>query len=374
MKILILSCNTGGGHNSAALAMREYFDTVGAECEIRDALAFKSEVKSKIISQGHVLVYKKAPHLFGAGYRYLEQHPPKPGQTSVIYDSVKNDSEELYDFLSQNTFDVILCTHLFAAMIVTEMKKKFDFSVKTYLIVTDYTCYPGMNEITIDRIFIPHPLMLSEYEENGIPLEKITPTGIPVKASFYQRTSALDAKKALGLDESKRMVLIMCGSMGAGPIPELAESLIQKLPADTMLTVICGSNEKLYKKFQKMDLSERVRVVGFTDCVSLYMDASDVILTKPGGLSATESATKGIPMVLVDAVPGCETKNMDFFIQNGFALTANDPEGLSNAVMSLLFDHKKRENMLTLQKKSFSSYAAQTIGKVIVSEATYIHG
>ena len=131
MKILILSCNTGGGHNSAALAMREYFDTVGAECEIRDALAFKSEVKSKIISQGHVLIYKKAPHLFGAGYRYLEQHPPKPGQTSVIYDSVKNDSEELYDFLSQNAFDVILCTHLFAAMIVTEMKKKFAFSIKT---------------------------------------------------------------------------------------------------------------------------------------------------------------------------------------------------------------------------------------------------
>ncbi len=374
MKILILSCNTGGGHNSAAAAMKEYFSSVGAECEVKDALAFRSELKSKIISRGHVFVYKNAPRLFGAGYRYLEQHPPKTGQTSVMYDSVKNDSQNFYEFWSRNHFDLILCTHLFAAMIVTEMKKKYGVDVKNYLIITDYTCYPGVGEVNVDRIFIPHTNLIREYMENGIEKEKLVPCGIPVKASFYQKEDAHAAKRTLGLPEEKRMVLMMCGSMGCGPLPELASLITAGLPEDAFLTVICGSNEKLFEKFQKVKDIGRMFVVGFTDQISLYMDSASVILTKPGGLSATEAVTKGLPMVLIDAVPGCETKNMDFFLQNGFALTGDTTEALADAVLSLLADKEKCEKMTALQHASFSSYAAKHIGEHVLAEVQYIHG
>ncbi len=374
MNILILSCNTGGGHNSAAAAMREYFSSVDVACEVRDALAFRSELKSKIISRGHVFVYKKAPRLFGAGYRYLEQHPPRSGQTSVMYDSVKSDSQNLFEFLTQNPFDLIVCTHLFAAMIVTEMEKKYDIRIPNYLIITDYTCYPGTNEIDVRRIFIPHEHLIPEYMENGIAKEKLVPCGIPVQASFYQREASEAAKRALGLPPEKRMVLMMCGSMGCGPLPELAALIEAGLPEDALLTVICGSNEKLYEKFQKAGDSDRMIVVGFTDQISRYMDAASVILTKPGGLSATEAATKGLPMVLIDAVPGCETKNMDFFLQNGFAKTAEGTAELAKTVLSLLSDEEACLNMIAAQKQAFSAYAAQRIGEYILSEVHCIHG
>ncbi len=374
MKILILSCNTGGGHNSAAAAMKEYFDSVDIQTDIRDALAFKHEIKSKIISRGHVLVYKKAPQLFGAGYRYLEQHPPKPGQTSMMYDTVKKDSEELYEFLNQNQYDLILCTHIFAAMIVTEMKKNYAIDIKNYLIITDYTCYPGVGEIDVDRIFIPHADLICDYVKNGILKEKLMPLGIPVKSCFYQNEDKRAAKIKLGLDETKRMVLMMCGSMGCGPLAELAASIIRKLPRDAMLVVICGNNEKLMDKLLKEDRGDRMHVVGFTDKISWYMDAATVVLTKPGGLSATETATKGVPMILIDAVPGCETKNMDFFTQNGFALTSDTSEGLSDAVIKLLTDERQCRKMIDCQNASFSEYAAEKIGSVILSEVYANHG
>ncbi len=370
MKILILSCNTGGGHNSAAGAMREYFDAVGVECEVRDALAFKSERKSRLISKGHVFVYKNAPRLFGAGYRYMEQHPPRDGQTSVMYDLVKSGAENLYAYLTEKRFDLILSTHLFASIIVTEMKKKFPVSLRDYLITTDYTCYPGVREVTVDRIFIPHRNLIAEYESCGIARDRLVPTGIPVKASFYERD--MHARQKLGLPEDRRMILMMCGSMGCGPLPELAQRISQALPKDGMLAVICGSNGRLYEKFQKSIHSERVSVIGFTDRVSLYMDAADVILTKPGGLSATEAATKGVPMVLIDAMRGCETKNMAFFTENGFASTADSVQGLADAALSLLENGERRAEMIARQRSAFMQSAAQKIGKCILSEVTNV--
>ncbi|MBQ9747503.1 MAG: glycosyltransferase [Clostridia bacterium] len=370
MKVLILSCNTGGGHNSAAEAMREYFNEVGVSCEIRDALAFKSERKSKLISKGHVFVYKNAPRLFGAGYHFMEQHPPKKGQPSVMYELIKSGTENLYEYVREQSFDLILSTHLFGSIIVTEMKRQFGIAVPSYLITTDYACYPGIEEVEVDRIFIAHESLIPEHEACGIARERLVPTGIPVKASFYTRSE--NAKCALGIDESQRMILMMCGSMGCGPLPMLAEQIAGRLPEDGLLAVICGSNRKLYDRFLHELPADRVRVIGYTDLVSLYMDAADVIITKPGGLSATEAACKGVPMVLIDAVPGCETKNMDFFTKNGLAVTADTVEGLVDHTISLLGDATRRARMMHAQRALLSHRAAKMIYESILSEVQYV--
>lgn len=368
MRILILSCNTGGGHNSAAAAVKEYFETRGISCEIKDALAFDSQIKSNFISWGHVFVYKRVPRLFGMGYKYTENHPPKPGKSSIIYNIVKKGAESLHEFLAdaKEDFDIIVSTHIFASMILTEVRRKYFTKFKTYFIATDYTCSPGVDEIDADAMFIPHKALISDFTGNGIPEEKIVPTGIPVKRTFYDKTDADTAKEALGLPKNKRIVLMMCGSMGCGPLRELAFALSQSIPEDTALVVICGNNERLYEKFQKFRGLPNVFVIGFTRKISLYMDAASVILTKPGGLSSTEAATKGLPMVLIDAVPGCESKNMDFFIRNGFAVTDDTVEGLVSKVNELLQDKERAQKMSLALYESFAGYAAEKIGSYIL--------
>ncbi len=366
MRVLILSCNTGGGHNSAAAAIKEYFDAENVFCEIKDALAFDSRLKSEVISKGHVLIYKKAPVLFGAGYHYAEKHPAKPGNESLMYTVMKSGTDALYHYLVENEIDAVISTHVFASMMMTEIKNNEDIDVKSYFVATDYTCCPGTDEIQADAYFIAHRHLIPDYTDFGIPEEKLIPTGIPIKRAFYRSLSAEKAKDLLDLPQDKKILLLMCGSMGCGPMFKLGKTILKNLPADSYMVVICGSNYKLVKKFEKIAEEDRMRVVGYTDMMNVYMDAAYAVVTKPGGLSSSESATKGLPMVLMNVVAGCETRNLDFFLRNQFAVTDKTLKGIAEQSVALLWDEVRALQTSRLLKEEFSVYAAGAIGGYVI--------
>ena len=374
LRLLILSCNTGEGHNSAARALKGCFEAQNISCEIRDALAFWSPEKSKIISKGHVFIYRKMPKLFGVSYRFEENHPPKKGDDSLIYELVIKGCDSLREYLSENKYDAIICTHVFSAMMVTELKKRSKCSVKSYFIATDYTCSPGVNQTALDRYFIPHKKLIPEFMDNGLPESKLIPSGIPVRMDFYKKTDPDKAKDLLSLPRNKKIVLLMSGSMGCGPIKTLAEYLPQQIPSDSLLAVICGNNRRLYKALTKYPLPDNMRVLGFTSRMPLYMDAADLILTKPGGLSSTEAAVKALPMLFIDAVPGCETRNFEFFIKNGFADMRDSVLGLCDAVCELLENEEKLKKMSKNLKSEFSGCAVQSISEYIIKDIDCAYG
>ena len=374
MRLLILSCNTGEGHNSAARALKGYFETQNISCEIKDSLAFWAPEKSKIISKGHVFIYRKMPKLFGISYRFEENHPPKEGDESLIYDLVIRGCDSLYEYLTENTYDAIICTHVFSAMMITELKKRRKCSVKSYFVATDYTCSPGVSQTALDKYFIPHKKLIKEFCENGIPESKLVPSGIPVRMDFYKRTDPKEAKDLLSLPQDRKVVLLMCGSMGCGPIKTLAEYLPQQIPYNSLLVVICGNNRRLYKSLTKYPLPDNMRVLGFTSRMPLYMDAADLILTKPGGLSTTEAAVKALPMLFIDAVPGCETRNIEFFLKNGFADMRDSVLGLCDTVCDLLENDEKLKKMSAVLETEFAGCAAQSISKYIIKDVDLIYG
>ena len=166
----------------------------------------------------------------------------------------------------------------------------------------------------------------------------------------------------------------MCGSMGCGPIKDLAELLPQQLPEDALLVIICGNNVKLYRSLTKYPLPENVRVIGFTSRMPLYMDAAELILTKPGGLSTTEAAVKGLPMIFIDAVPGCETRNIEFFISNGCADMREGAIKLCDAVCDYLEIPGMLGKMSQTLKDEFSGCAAEIIREHIVKDADCVYG
>ena len=374
MRLLILSCNTGEGHNSAARALKGCFEAQNISCEIRDALAFWSPKKSKIISKGHIFIYRKMPKLFGVSYRFEENHPPKDGDESFIYELVIKGCDSLEEYLSDNEYDAIICTHVFSAMMMPELKKRRKCSVKSYFVATDYTCSPGVNQTALDRYFIPHQKLIPEFAENGIPEDKLIPSGIPVRVDFYKKTEKDKAKGTLSLPKSKKIVLLMCGSMGCGPIKTLAEYLPQQIPSDSLLIVICGNNRRLHKALTKYPLPDNMRVIGFTSRMPLYMDAADLILTKPGGLSSTEAAVKALPMLFIDAVPGCETRNFEFFLENGFADMRDSVLGLCDAVCELLENDQKLKKMSEILKSEFSGCAVQSISEYVIKDVDRTYG
>ena len=210
MRVLILSANTGGGHNSTARSVAEQLERMNAEYEIADTLAFISERVSGFISWGHSYVYRKLPKLFGIGYRFEEKHPVR-----FMYDQCARGAEALQKKLTDEHFDAVICVHVFSGLMMTEIRKRYNNRVPAYFVATDYTCSPGVSEMQLDGYFIPHRMLLGEFVRNGnVAADKLFATGIPVRRDFYEPHDKKEARRALGLPEDGNVVLLSCGSMG----------------------------------------------------------------------------------------------------------------------------------------------------------------
>ena len=118
MRVLILSCNTGEGHNSCAEALREYFTAQGAVCIVEDALRFLSDGMSDFISHWHTRIYRHMPDLFRTGYRFVEVHPSLLQEGSVVYRALTGGAGRLYRFLAEGGYDTVICVHVFAALMI----------------------------------------------------------------------------------------------------------------------------------------------------------------------------------------------------------------------------------------------------------------
>lgn len=367
MKILILSCNTGEGHNSCAKAIKEQFEMHGASCEIVDSLLFISKHASEFISSWHTRIYCKIPKLFRVGYSGAEKRNSLFEKDTAIYRYLTSGTEKLYAYLQSGGYDAVICTHIFAALAMTAAVEKFQLRLPTAFVATDYTCSPGVADSSLDWYFIPDASLREEFIECGIPAEKLLASGLPVRPAFYSaQPPRAEAKRSCGVRKDGRHILMMCGSIGCGPICELAALLAETIEENEEVTIVCGHNEKLLEKLQQQKLPpERVHVLGFVSNVQTLMRSADLFLTKPGGLSTSEAAALGLPMVLIDAVAGCEEHNLDFFVSRGAAVTADGAEALCVLALSILRDDARLDAMSASLRRATEITPAEMIYQTI---------
>lgn len=361
MHILILSANTGGGHNSAAKAIGEAFHRRGHDYDISDSLAFVSEAVSEVIRRGHDNLYRYLPGLFGVGYRFAENHSPR-----MMYEAVALGAKRLNSFIVNGQYDAVVCTHVFAAMMVTEAYKKHELTVPQYFVSTDYTCHPGVSAVDADAIFMPSEGLRQEFLDGGADEDKLVVIGgIPISHVFSSPPARAEARQRLGLDENSRIVLLCSGSMGAGNIHRVAADFVQGLPQDATLVVVCGHNERSFQQLQEQNL-DRVVVVGFTDRMVDYMAAADVCISKPGGLSTTELLSVKVPMVLMLSVPGCESRNMDFLVNQKLAVGADNWDEAIAATARLLRQPEELNALRDRMLETDFSAGADRLAAVVI--------
>ena len=360
MRTLILTCNTGEGHNSSAAAIREVYEQNNEFCDLQDSLKFSSRRFSKIVGKGHTSLYRHSPKLFDKGYEMSEKHDSIFSEGSFLYKVLTIGVKKLYRYVQENKIDNIICVHPFAALLVTELLKISEYPITTSLVATDYTCVPSTNGSNLDRYFIPHDALKDEFEGCGILREKLYASGIPIKQSFFGENNKENARTVLGLPADKKMLLMCCGSMGCGPMEKIAEKIYEKLDDDTVMVTVCGSNKRLYKKLHPKQ-SDRFLVIGYTKQMYEYMQACDVFVTKAGGISTTECSALNKPMVFVNAVAGCELHNREFFERLNCAVTVTDNEEIPDIVSDLLSDDEKRKALSENIRKELYGNAAKYI-------------
>ena len=346
MRVLILSSNNGGGHNAVAQALKQVFEAHGDLCRVEDCLSFISEDVSEAVAKSHSFMYRHVPKLFDSGYRHSLKHPKTFMRHHNGRRMLNLGRKNLGRTIRNGGYDAVICTHVFASIMLTDARAKYDLPVVTGVVETDYTATPGTQAGSPDWHFIPAARLREGLVALGVPRERIIASGIPVTDAFYRPFDRAQARRALGLDANGRHLLVMGGSMGAGPMPELASELAGLLGPGEVATFVCGTNRALEEALRTAWRGDaRFRILGFETDVSLRMEASDVLVTKPGGITVTEAAMKGLPMVLVDAVAGCEAYNMDFFTDLGGAVSAPGPRALARLAVDILRNDARRGDM-----------------------------
>jgi processive 1,2-diacylglycerol beta-glucosyltransferase len=196
----------------------------------------------------------------------------------------------------------------------------------------------------------------------GILPGKLHATGIPVAGSFHRHINKAQARQALELPQTGRVFLLSCGSMGAGPIRPIATYAERILAPGDYLVVVCGSNKRLFRELSFLfSQSDRVRVLGFTDKMRQYMAACDLLISKAGGLTTTEAVASGTPLLYLNAVPGCESRNIAFMAAHGYAIAAKDDLHFLPLLRDCLTGNVDLEASVRAREGAFPPHPAKAI-------------
>ena len=363
MRVLILTCNTGGGHNAVAAALAESFRRLGVSSDTADGLSFISQKASRFVSKWHTRFYRRYPKLYKAGYMSAENDAESNDRDNPVYRYMARGARRLDRAIQDGGYDAVVCVHVIPAMMMTELRRQHETGPVFCFVATDYTCSPTVGGCTPDICVIPHEELAEEFVSCGIARETLLVAGIPVRAVFRERGDRAAARSELALPPEGRHIVLMSGSIGCGPMADIAAELEKRMERGDFASVLCGSNRQMLYALRRRGF-RRVEAVGFTNRVHRYMDSADVLVSKPGGISITEAGTRGTPLLLADMVGGCETRNQEFFHARGWAETCQ-PEDMADAALALLDRPERRQALVAQQHRDFDGLAADRVAQAV---------
>lgn len=359
MKALILTVSTGGGHNSAARAVEEEFKSRGIECAALDVCYHTCRVLGYAVSKGYLLSVNALSKCYSKTYKRLEDR--KKNSFSPVIGSFSVLSTRLWEFICDYSPSVIICTHVFAALALKHLREKHKINARTVGILTDFTVHPFWEEVTeLDYLVTPSKRLEYQCIKKGFKKEQLLPYGIPLKSSMQNCVPKPKARKLLGLYPDKPVITVMGGSMGYGGIAKTVKR-IDRLKKCFQIIAVCGASEREYKELCRSKLRHRTLRFSYTDKIPLILDASDCLITKPGGLSVSEALAKGVPMILTAPIPGHEERNESFVLNLGAAMRASNEREVDDVLLQALNDTYQLRAMSRCARANGNPFSAKLL-------------
>ena len=365
MKVLLLTVTAGHGHTQAAKVIMECLENNGAQCKLLDTLEYINPILGESVDKGYLYSTRFTPNVYGRIYDAVDSRDKTDGKFSISHIMNKLLSKKLITFLEDFKPDIVVCTHVFAAQIINYLQKKGTIDTISLGIVTDFTIHPFWEDTDLDYYVTANELLTWQASKKGIVTKKILPIGIPLHPKFGTKTNPSEAREALGLDD-KTTIFIMSGSMGYGDLESSIMDL-DMVDMDFQIISVCGNNKTLKKKIDQLVLRKRIYNFGFVDNIDIIMDAADCIITKPGGLTTSESLAKRIPMILINPIPGQEERNMEFLLNNGLAIMITETYPLDEALYQLMNNPWRRKFMIQMAEKFGKPNATRDLCNHILS-------
>ena len=354
MKILLLSCSTGGGHNSCARYIEQELKDNNIECEFKDFYDIVNEKTKNLSEKIYLKSLGNEGKIFKSIYKMGELYS-KTGIKSPVYLVNKLHKKKLSNYIKDNNIDLVITTHLFPALTITAINKDKDYDNIHFLFVaTDYEPCPFMEEAKPDY-FITNSELIDKFNKKKISTDNLLTTGIPISTKFIK--SAKNIRKDLNIN-NENVILIMLGSMGFGSIDTVIHELLTE--KNTKVIVVCGTNKELYKRLKEIN-NDNLIVLAFVNNINDLIYSSDIILSKPGGLSSTEIATMRKPLLHIFPIPGIETYNTKFFYKRNMNMICNNKEEIITNCKYLLSNKDKQKEININQEKYINKNSASDL-------------
>lgn len=362
-KVLLLSASTGGGHNSAAKAIKDSLEEMNIEVSIVDALKFASPVLDRLVSGGYERSAKYIPKTYGALYRIAGTKPNKSELDVIVRTAM---GKKILNLIEDTNPDAIIGTHPFPTMSLMKYKELGMIDIPIISLLTDYTAHPAYIQKNIDAYIAGDEDVSYLLKSYGIDQDKIYPFGIPISKDFIEEEGPGEIREQLQL-EDKFTVLLMGGSFGAGNMKKCMLELLES-SYDFQIIVVTGRDALLKRKLQRIvdeiNPNKVIRVLGFTKEMPKLLAISDVLVTKPGGLTTTEAIIKAVPMVIPYFIPGQEEDNISFLLNNGLALRTFKNYTLSSIIEILMDNPDRRQEIVDRMIKRRKIDASKKIAEL----------
>lgn len=370
-KILLLSVSAGAGHQRAAEAIRSAALLKDSQFDVLhlDAMEFVTAGFRKIYTDFYIKLVNKAPALWG--YLY---HASNEAQSDSTTEKLRRalerlNARSLLKAIEEFQADAIICTHFLPAEMLSREIRKQRLHCPVWVQVTDFDLHRMWVHEHMAGYFAASEEVADRMLENGIPAEKIHVTGIPIMPAFQQKLERASCAPEFGLQAEHTTILLMGGGAGLGGLDQVAARLLSQQP-DFQLIALAGKNAAALQALQTLALRYPGRLFpqGFTKQVERLMACSDLVITKPGGLTTSECLALGLPMIVNSPIPGQEERNADFLLEQGVALKAYDDISLAYRVKHLLNDTAKLSAMRSRAKALGKPDAAARVLATVIAD------
>lgn len=342
-RILVLSASVGAGHLRAAQAVELALRQTRPDAIVRnlDVLELTNAAFRRLYGKAYLDLVNKAPHVLGYFYDLMDQ-PSRSGKNRGDRFRLAIEKLNLGDFirlLTEEPWDLVINTHFLPAEIIASLRQKSEFHAPQVTATTDFETHRLWVNQPCDHYFTATEEGALYLQHWGVPQAATTTTGIPIHPVFSEpkdRRSCLDKH---GLAHDRPVLLQLAGGFGVGPIEQIYRAILS-VEVPLQVVVIAGKNLEVKGQLEALPTPDRhkVKILGFTTEIDELMAAADLVVSKPGGLTTSETLARGAAMVIVNPIPGQESRNSDFLLENGAAVKVNNVATLAHKVTAVLRD------------------------------------
>jgi 1,2-diacylglycerol 3-beta-galactosyltransferase len=339
-RILILTSDAGYGHRSAAYAIGAALEELfGNQCEYQVVNPTDNPDTPQLIQQleqGYDEMVIETPELYRLAYHTLDA-PLISDVVRTVVARMFNDV--MYELIDGFRPHVVVSTYPFYARPAARVIEELEMDCPLAIVITDLTDVQSVWYSPLATMhFVPTPLIRQQAYGNNIPATRVRVTGLPVNPEIVVETrSPSELRKELSWTQEIPTCLVVASPR----TQEMAtiSQLLDQIP-DLQVVVVCGGNSQLYAKLEQLKWQGPVQLYDWVDNMPQLMKASDFIVSKAGGLIVSEALASGLPIIISEALPGQETGNMHFVVENHAGAWAPGPTEVLATAISWLRDNR----------------------------------